>query len=181
MSIDSGKPFFRRIFHFEENHAQITTTKLVVFGLGTPTVSLPHNRERTRSGSLAHMIHDRSYWSSLWWANQMRDDINDNQWNYRIGRILGMIPDSVLFPCSFFFVWQGWRTRYQRMNISSGCSVNFVYVCARWFPHNHCDVCLTRKPATVSIMEQILLHIAGLKITVGYRIISDPIKPNHFS
>ena len=30
------------------DHAQITTSKLVVLGLGNPSVSVPHNRERTR-------------------------------------------------------------------------------------------------------------------------------------
>ena len=58
-------------------HAQITTTKLVALGLGNPSVSVPRNRERTRPGSLADVIHDRIYWD--WWTNQNRDDVIDNQ------------------------------------------------------------------------------------------------------
>ena len=61
------------------DHAQNTTTKLVAFGLGNPSVSVPRNGERTRPGSLAHVIHDRSYWNSCWWTNQKRDDVIDNQ------------------------------------------------------------------------------------------------------
>ena len=47
------------------DHAQITTTKLVVLGLGNPSVSLPRIGERIRPGSLAYVIHDRSYFELM--------------------------------------------------------------------------------------------------------------------
>ena len=43
------------------DHAQITTTKLVAFGLGNPPVSFLCNGEQTRPGSLAHVIHDQCF------------------------------------------------------------------------------------------------------------------------
>ena len=36
---------------------QIMTTKLVAFGLGNPSVTVPRNRERTQPGSHAQVIH----------------------------------------------------------------------------------------------------------------------------
>ena len=69
---------------------QIKTTKLVPLGLGNLSVSVARNGEWTRPGSLTHVIHDRSYCDSFWWIDQNRLVID--QWNCRIGRILGMIP-----------------------------------------------------------------------------------------
>ena len=46
------------------DHAKITTTKLVALTLGNLSVSIPHNGERTRPGSLACVIDDQSYWGS---------------------------------------------------------------------------------------------------------------------
>ena len=41
-----------------------TTTKLIAFGFGNPSVSVsvPCNGEQTHTGSLAQMIHDLSFW-----------------------------------------------------------------------------------------------------------------------
>ena len=50
-----------KIFKIRD-HAQITTIKLVPLGLANPSVSIPRNGERTPQGSLAHMMHDQSYW-----------------------------------------------------------------------------------------------------------------------
>ena len=75
----------------ERVHAQITTTKLAAFGLGNPSVSVSRNGEWTRPGSLAHVVHGRSYWGSCCWTNQERDDVIGNQWNCRIGHILGVL------------------------------------------------------------------------------------------
>ena len=80
-------------------HVQITTTKLVTLGLGNPSAAIPHYRERTRPGFLAQLILDRSYWGSCWWTNQKMDDVIINQWNCRIGRILGMIPKYAVCLC----------------------------------------------------------------------------------
>ena len=40
------------------DHAQITTTEVVAFGLGNPSVSIPRNGKRTRQGSLTNVTHD---------------------------------------------------------------------------------------------------------------------------
>ena len=58
---------------------EITTTKVVALGLGNPSVSVPHNGEQIRPGSLAHVMQDRSYCGSYWWTNQNTDDVIDNQ------------------------------------------------------------------------------------------------------
>ena len=78
------------------DHPYITTTKLVAHRLGNPSVSVPRNREPTRPGSLAHVIHGWSFWRSNWWTNENRDDVIDNQWNRRISRILSMIPNWII-------------------------------------------------------------------------------------
>ena len=53
------------LLHYLRDHAQIATTKVVTFGLRNPSVSVSCNGERTRPGSLAHVIHDRSYWGHI--------------------------------------------------------------------------------------------------------------------
>ena len=81
---------FRGIFHY----AQITITKLVALGLDNLSVSVSRNGERTRPDSLTNTIHDRRYWRSFWLANQKIDDVIDNQWNCKIGRIFSVVPKS---------------------------------------------------------------------------------------
>ena len=61
------------------NHAQITSNKLVAFGIDNPSVSVPRDGELKRPGSLAQMVHDRSYWGSRWLTNQKRDGVILNQ------------------------------------------------------------------------------------------------------
>ena len=75
----------------DQDHAQITITKLVALGLGNPSLSVHCNGEGTRLGFLTHVIHDRSYWDSYWWTNEKRDDVIYNEWNCRISPILWMI------------------------------------------------------------------------------------------
>ena len=69
-----------------------------------------NNGKQTQPGSLAHIIHDRSYWGAYWPTNLKRDDLIDNQWNWRIGRILGMIPytDGYFYGHIFWPMQRGW-------------------------------------------------------------------------
>ena len=64
-------------------------------GEGTRPCPFPVTKNGHCQGYLAYLIHYRSSWAPYCWTNQNRDDVIDNQWNFRIGRILGMIPYSV--------------------------------------------------------------------------------------
>ena len=55
------------------DHPQITITKLVTIGLGNPSLSIPCNGERTRLGSLAHVIHGRSLLNKLLTNNEIAE------------------------------------------------------------------------------------------------------------
>ena len=66
-------------FCFLRGHAQITTTKVVALGPVNPSVSVPRNGKRTRPGSLAHVIHDQSYWANADGPIRKKYDVIDNQ------------------------------------------------------------------------------------------------------
>ena len=57
------------------------TNKLVFLEIGSPSMFVPPNGERTQPGSLAHLLHGRSLPAETYneLTNQNRDDVSDNQ------------------------------------------------------------------------------------------------------
>ena len=97
-------------------------------------MSIPRNGERTRPGSLAHVIHGQSYWDSYWWTSQKSDEVIDNQWNCRISRNFRIVPDDTSPTFTTFYLMQletisSWSQIYPLKNV---IPINVSHPC--WQP-----------------------------------------------